>query len=202
MLSILIAGGWVMVPLVICSILAVAIIIERSWKLRYNKVVPAGLNETIIFDLKNKTLSQEKLNEIQNSSPLGKLLMVAITNIKKDRSVILQELENTGRNIIHNLESNLNLLATIAAVSPLLGLLGTVIGMIQVFSVITESGIGNPNTMAGGIATALITTAAGLVIAIPSLVCYRTFQRRLDEIAFRMQQESIKLVDSIKERIK
>ncbi len=202
MLSILIAGGWVMVPLVICSVFAMAIIIERSWKLRYNKVVPAGLNETIIFDLKNKTLSQEKLNEIQNSSPLGQLLIVAITNIKKERAVILHELENTGRNIIHNLESNLNLLATIAAVSPLLGLLGTVIGMIQVFSVITESGIGNPNTMAGGIATALITTAAGLVIAIPSLVCYRTFQRRLDEIAFRMQQESVKLVDSIKDRIK
>ncbi len=198
MLSLLMAGGWVMVPLFFCSIVATAIIVERAWQLQYNKVVPKGLNDSIIQDLRKKTLTQDKLIAIQDTSALGSVLCVAIHNMKKDRPVILQEVEEHGRRIMHKLEQNLNMLGIIATVSPLLGLLGTVVGMIQVFSVITEEGMNNPNLMAGGIATALVTTAVGLMIAIPSLAFYRFFQRRLDEVAYRIQQEAIFLVDLIK----
>ncbi|MBP9722285.1 MAG: MotA/TolQ/ExbB proton channel family protein [Gammaproteobacteria bacterium] len=202
MLNLLIAGGWLMLPLLICSIVAVAIIIERSWQLRYSKVVPNGLNESIIYDLKQKSLTHDKLLAIQQSSALGSMFSVAMNNIKKERPVILQELEESGRVTMHNLERNLSALGIIATISPLLGLLGTVVGMIQVFSVITEQGVNNANSMASGIATALITTAVGLIIAIPSLAFYRSFQRRLDEIAHRLQYESIKLVDNVKSMLK
>lgn len=198
MLDILYSGGFLIIPLLICSILAVAIIIERSWQLRYNNVVPTGLNDSVIDDLKNKNLDQEKIINIQKSSALGELLVVGIKNIGKDRQYLLLELEDAGKRILHNLEKYLNMLGIIATITPLLGLLGTVVGMIDVFTVINTQGVGNANMLAGGISKALITTAVGLSIAIPSLVFYRSFQRRLDEIAYRFEHEAIKFVDNIK----
>lgn len=198
MFDIILAGGWIMLPLFLCSIIALAIIIERSWCLRINKIIPQGLAASVVNDLKNKTLSQSKLTAIQSSSALGSLLIIGIKNHKKDRIIILNLLEDAGRSIIHKLERNLTMLGTIATITPLLGLLGTVIGMIDVFSIITEQGVGNANTLAGGISQALITTAAGLSIAIPSLVFYRSFQRRLDEIAYKLEHEAINFVDALR----
>lgn len=198
MFDLLLSGGWLMIPLMICSILALAIIIERSWQLRYTKVVPYGLNDSILYDLKKKNLSQDKIKSIENSSALGSLLVIGIKNITNDREYILDELEDSGRRIIHNLEKNLNMLGIIATITPLLGLLGTVVGMIDVFTVINQQGVGNANTLAGGISQALITTAVGLSIAIPSLVFYRSFQRKIDEISHRLENESVRFVDNIK----
>ena len=198
MLNIIIAGGWSMLPLIVCSIIALAIIIERAWHLRYSRLVPNGLSESIIHDIRQKSLTQDKLAAIKNSSALGQLLTVAINNIKKDRLQIIAELENSGRMIIHNLERHLSTLSIIATIAPFLGLLGTVFGMIEIFSVINEQGLGKANSMAGGIAQALIATATGLIVAIPSLTFYRSFQRRLDEISCRMEYEAIKLVDTLK----
>lgn len=198
MFDLLLAGGWLILPLIICSVLALAIIIERSWQLRYTKVVPYGLNESIIHDLKKKSLSQDKIKDIEQNSALGELLVVGIRNLTQDRQYILDELEDRGRRIIHNLEKNLNMLGIIATITPLLGLLGTVVGMIDVFTVINQQGVGNANTLAGGISQALITTAVGLSVAIPSLIFYRSFQRKIDEISHRLEHESVRFVDNIK----
>lgn len=198
MFNLLLAGGWLMIPLLICSILALAIIIERSWSLSFNKVAPNGLSDSVLNDLLNHSLTNSKLKTIDSDSPLGKLFVVVIRHLKSDKATIVNYMEDAGKKIMHNLEKHLNMLGTIATIAPLLGLLGTVIGMIDVFSVITKQGVGNPNTLAGGISQALITTAVGLAVAIPSLIFYRSFQRKLDEIAYRLEHESIYFLDSLK----
>lgn len=198
MLDLILAGGWLMVPLLICSILALAIIIERSYALRYNKIIPNGLVNSVINDFNNQNITNSKTVAIKSSSPLGNLLVLILKNISADRQVIISLLENAGSKIMHNLEKHLNMLGTIATISPLLGLLGTVIGMIDVFSVITTQGVGNPNTLAGGISQALITTAVGLTVAIPSLIYYRSFQRRLDELSYQLEHQSMNFLDILK----
>jgi biopolymer transport protein ExbB len=198
MLNLLYSGGFVMIPLILCSILAVAIVIERSWQLRYNNIVPNGLSDNVIQDFKNNTLNKDKIMSIKNSSALGELLAVGLKNIARDRNYLLAELEDTGRRILHNLERHLNMLGIIATITPLLGLLGTVFGMIKTFNALNMQTISNSNMLAGGIAEALITTAAGLCIAIPSVIFYRSFQRRLDEIAHRFEHEAVKFVDNVK----
>lgn len=197
MFDLLIAGGWLMLPLLICSILAVAIIIERLWQLRLDKIAPNGLADSVLRDIQNHNLTKEKLITIQNSTPLGELLVLSIRHIKNEKTTIVSKLEDAGRNIIHKLENHISLLGTIATVSPFLGLLGTVFGMIDIFSVINDQGVGNSNMLAGGIAQALVTTAAGLSIAIPSLAFYRSFQRKLDEIANKLENESINFLDRL-----
>jgi biopolymer transport protein ExbB len=197
MFDLLLAGGWIMVPLLICSVVALAIIIERTWQLRLEKIMPKGLTVSILHDIKERNLNTAKLIDIQNTTPLGELLVIIIKNVKNDRSVILNQLEEAGRAIIHKLERHLSLLGTIATVSPFLGLLGTVFGMIDIFSVINTEGVGNSNILAGGIAQALVTTAAGLSIAIPSLVCYRALQRKLDEISHKLEYECMRFLDNL-----
>ena len=202
MLDFIIAGGVVMIPLIICSVLALAIIIERFWQLRYSKIVPEGLRESVLYDYKQRSLTKEHVSAIQKTSPLGELFSVAITNIKKERTLISSYLEDSGRRIMHNLERNLNLLGIISSIAPLLGLLGTVFGIIKIFAVINEQGVAtNASSLAGGIAEALITTAAGLIIAIPSLFFYRYFQRRLDEISYRMERETSIFLESLKNEV-
>lgn len=202
MLDFIIAGGVVMIPLIICSVLALAIIIERFWQLRYSKIVPEGLRESVLYDYKQRALTKEHVSAIQKTSPLGELFSVAIVNIKKERSLLSSYLEDSGRRIMHNLERNLNLLGIISSIAPLLGLLGTVFGIIKIFAVINEQGVAtNASSLAGGIAEALITTAAGLIIAIPSLFFYRYFQRRLDEISYRMERETSSFLESLKNEV-
>jgi len=191
------AGGWLMLPIVLCSILAAAIIGERFWSLRKTRIVPEGLVEQVQQWHKNGQLTTARIEEIGNGSPLGKVLAAGLVNLNHSREIMKESIEDTGRQVVAGLERFLNALGTIASITPLLGLLGTVIGMIKVFATITTQGIGDPGSLAGGISEALITTAAGLSVAIPSLMFYRFFRRRVDELVLNMEEESLKLVEVI-----
>ena len=197
MLEFVEAGGWLMLPIVLCSILALAIIGERFWSLRRRRIVPDGLVDLARQWHENGQLTSARIDEIRNGSPLGKVLAAGLANLSHSREIMKEAIEDTGRQVVADLERFLNALGTIASISPLLGLLGTVIGMIKVFATITTQGVGDPGTLAGGISEALITTAAGLSVAIPSLMFYRFFRRRVDELVLNMEEESLKLVEVI-----
>ena len=197
MFEIVVAGGIVMVPIILCSILAVAITLERLWTLREQRVVPVELTDKVWQWVENRALSDKQILALQQHSPLGSVLAAGLASRNRDRSVMVQAIEDAGRHVAHDLERFLNTLGTIAAVSPLLGLLGTVTGMIRTFKAITVAGVGNPAAMAGGIAEALITTAAGLLVAIPALFAYRYLRGRVDALVIQMEKESIKLVQAI-----
>ena len=197
MLEIILAGGWLMAPILLCSTLAVAIIIERFWTLRRSKVIPEGLGATVEDWATKHELDQRHLNQLRAESPLGRIYASALVNRKRQREVIKEAVEDTGRHVVHDLERFLNTLGTIAGISPLLGLLGTVIGMIEVFSAIMISGVGDANVLAGGISQALITTAAGLTVAIPSYFFYRFFSGMVAEYVISMEEKAINLIDCI-----
>jgi len=197
MFEIVTAGGIVMVPIILCSILAVAITLERLWTLREQRVVPAELTDKVWQWVENRALSDKQIGALQQHSPLGSVLAAGLANRHRDRAVMLEAIEDAGRHVVHDLERFLNTLGTIAGISPLLGLLGTVTGMIRTFKAITVAGVGNPASMAGGISEALITTAAGLLVAIPALVAYRYLRGRVDALVIQMEKESIKLVQAI-----
>ena len=195
MLELVKAGGWLMLPIIVCSVIAVAIIAERLWSLRLRRVLPKHLVAQVWRWEKIHQLNDEHMRELQASSPLGSILAAGIVNRHQDRAVMKESIEDTGRHIVHELERYLNTLGTIAAITPLLGLLGTVIGMIKVFSTITTQGVGNPGALAGGISEALLTTAAGMSVAIPTLMFYRYFRGRVRMLVLRMEQEAMLMVE-------
>ena len=197
MLEIILAGGWLMAPILLCSTLALAIIIERFWTLRKSKVTPAGLSATVEDLAARDELDQRHLSQLSIGSPLGRIYAAALVNRTRSREIIKEAVEDTGRHVVHDLERFLNTLGTIAGISPLLGLLGTVIGMIKVFSAIMISGVGDANVLAGGISEALITTAAGLTVAIPSYFFYRFFRGMVAEYVISMEEKAISLIDCI-----
>ena len=197
MFEIVTAGGIVMVPIILCSILAVAITLERLWTLREQRVVPTELTDKVWQWVENRALSDKQIAALQQHSPLGRVLAAGLANRHRDRAVMLEAIDDAGRHVVHDLERFLNALGTIAAISPLLGLLGTVTGMIRTFKAITVAGVGNPASMAGGIAEALITTAAGLLVAIPALVAYRYLRGRVDRIVIDMEKSAIALADAV-----
>ncbi len=197
MLEIILAGGWLMVPILFCSTLAVAIIIERFWTLRRSKVTPPGLADTVAAWAARSELDQLHLQQLRSDSPLGQVYAAALVNRRRSREVIKEAVEDTGRHVVHELENFLNTLGTIAGISPLLGLLGTVIGMIKVFSTIMTSGTGDASVLAGGISQALITTAAGLTIAIPCYFFYRYFRGVVAEYVISMEKKALDLIDAI-----
>ena len=197
MLEIILAGGWLMAPILLCSTLSVAIIIERFWTLRKSKVTPKALAATVEDWAARDELDQRHLNQLRVESPLGRIYAAALINRKRSREVIKEAVEDTGRHVVHDLERFLNTLGTIAGISPLLGLLGTVVGMIKVFSAIMISGVGDANVLAGGISQALITTAAGLTVAIPSFFFYRFFRGMVAEYVISMEEKAISLIDCI-----
>jgi biopolymer transport protein ExbB len=197
MFEIVKAGGIVMVPIILCSILAAAITLERLWTLRGRRVVPEELTDKVWRWVENRTLSDKQITALQQHSPLGRVLAAGLANRHRDRVLMMEAIEDAGRHVAHELERYLGALSTIAAISPLLGLLGTVTGMIRTFKAITVAGVGNPTAMASGIAEALITTAAGLIIAIPALVAYRYLRSRVDSHVIEMEKESLKLVAAI-----
>ncbi len=197
MLEIILAGGWIMVPILLCSTLAVAIIIERFWTLRRGKVVPDGVGEMVESWADRHELDLRHVNQLRTESALGRVLAAAISNRHRPRELIKEAVEDTGRHVIHELERFLNTLGTIAGIAPLLGLLGTVIGMIKVFSAIMLHGVGNANELAGGISEALITTAAGLTVAIPSYFFYRYFRGMIAEYVISMEEQAISLIEAI-----
>ena len=197
MFELLKAGGILMVPIVACSILALAIVLERFWTLRASRVAPPQSINELWRWIKKKELNGRKLKALQGSSPLGRILAGGLINAKHGREIMKESIEHEASQVIHDLERFLNPLGTIATITPLLGLLGTVIGMIKVFAEIQLAGVGNAVNLAGGISEALITTAAGLSVAIPALICHRYFIRRVDELVVNMEQEAIKLVEVV-----
>jgi biopolymer transport protein ExbB len=184
-----------MVPIIACSIIAFAIIAERLWTLRVKRVIPRQLVAQVWDQAKEKKLDVERLQDLRASSPLGRILAAGLMNRNATRDIMKEAIEDTGRHVVHELERYLNTLGTIAAISPLLGLLGTVIGMIQVFSAITTQGVGNPAALAGGISQALITTAAGMSVAIPALMAYRYFRGKVNMLVIRMEQQALRMVE-------
>lgn len=189
------SGGWLMVPILMCSIISVAIIVERFWSLRMEKVLPRHLVATVWTAVKSGKFKQSDLEELSRKSALGKILSAGLIYRNRSRERIKESIEERGREVVHDLERFLDTLGTIAAISPLLGLLGTVVGMIAVFAAITAHGVGDPAAMAGGISQAMITTATGLSVAIVSLVFYRYFRRKVDTIVVEMEREAVKMVD-------
>lgn len=191
------AGGWLMLPIIASSVVAFAIVIERLWALRRGRVVPRRLLLEIWHWLKAGKLDDERIEVLREGSPLGRVLASGLVNRNHSREVMKEGIEETGRHVAHELERYLNTLGTIASITPLLGLLGTVVGMIEVFSVITDVGVGSPGELAGGISKALITTAAGISVAVPALIFYRYFHGRVDELVMEMEQEAVKLVEVV-----
>ena len=175
MLELVTAGGWLMLPLFACSIIAIGIIAERFWSLQTKHISPPELITQIWQWHHHEQVDESRIRALQANSPLGQILASGLITRDSAREITKESIEDVGRHVTVSLEKNLNTLGTIAAIAPLLGLLGTVIGMIKVFAVITTEGVGNPETLAGGISEALITTATGLVVAIPSLIFYRYF---------------------------
>jgi len=189
------AGGWLMLPIILASVIAFAIIGERFWSLQHKRIAPRHLVGQVWQWHKSETLDDKHIDALTNNSPLGRILAAGLVNRNHPRDIMKEAIEETGRQVVMQLERYLNTLGTIASVTPLLGLLGTVIGMIKVFAAITTQGVGNPGVLAGGISEALITTAAGLSVAIPSLIFYRFFRGRVDELVLVMEEEALKIVD-------
>ncbi|MEJ2601815.1 MAG: MotA/TolQ/ExbB proton channel family protein [Gammaproteobacteria bacterium] len=200
MVEIVKAGGWLMLPIILCAIIAMGIVLERFWSLQQDKVVPQDLTARVWGWIRQNELTQSHIQSLQQGSPLGEILAAGLVNRDRERVVMKESIEDTGRHVVHELERYLDTLGTIAAVSPLLGLLGTVLGMVEVFTAITTEGVGDPGALAGGISEALITTAAGLTVAIPSLIGYRYFRSRVDELVVRMEKEALKIVEAVQRR--
>lgn len=195
MLEIIQSGGWLMVPILACSVIALAIVLERFWSLQKNRIAPENLVAKVWKLDQDQKLTDEAISNIRNSSPLGKILAAGLMNRASTRNAMRESIEETGRHVAYELQYFLTTLGTIAAISPLLGLLGTVVGMIQVFAVITNVGVGNPTELANGISKALITTASGISVAIPSIFFVRYFRRKVDGLIVDMENEAIKLVE-------
>lgn len=197
MFEIIVAGGWLMIPIIICSIITIAITIERFWALNPSKIAPRNQLGQVWNWIQTNQMDGEKLKELRRSSALGRILAAGLSNSRHGREVMKDSIEEAASQVIHEMERFLTILGTVATVSPLLGLLGTVFGMITVFNEIMLQGTGNASVLAGGISQALITTAAGLCVAIPAMISHRFFLRRMDTLVVTMEQEAIKLVDAL-----
>jgi biopolymer transport protein ExbB len=188
-------GGWMMMPIILCSIAAMAIIGERFWYLRANRIIPIDLVPEIWLLHRDNKLDEKAINHIRESSPLGRILAAGLLNRQHGREMMKTSIEEVGRHVAHDLERYLNALGSIASITPLLGLLGTVDGIIRVFSDIAVGGMADPAVLSGGISEALICTASGLTVAIPSLFFHRYFERLVDDLVIRMEQESLRMID-------
>ncbi len=198
MLELLEAGGWLMLPIVLCSVIASVIVIERFWALRRRVIMPDNLVSQIWQLDRRRQLDDERIAEIRDGSALGRILAAGVVNRFHSREVMKEAIHDTGRQVVADMERYLNTLGTISSVAPLLGLLGTVIGMIDVFGVIMNAGVGNPGVLAGGISKALITTAAGLSVAIPTLMFHRYFNNRVTHLILGMEEQALRLVEVMK----
>ena len=194
MFELLKAGGFLIWPILLCSVVALAIVIERFSSLRTSTVAPPGLTERVGKLLKKGSIDSKTINELEEHSPLGRVLAAGLKNPNQHRVVVKEAVEEAGRHVVHDLEKHLQTLGTIAAITPLLGLLGTVIGMIKVFSAITTFGVGDPQALAEGISEALVTTAAGLSVGIPSLMFHRYFRGKVNELTVDMEQQALRFM--------
>ncbi len=195
MFSLIQAAGWPIYPLLLASVIALAIIAERLWTLRFSSVMPKGLLMQAVQEYRQNGASPAALAKLTDGSPLGQVLAAGIKNIKASPVILKESIEESGRAVAANLERFLTTLGTIAAVSPLLGLFGTVIGMIEIFGSSSPTGNSNPTQLAHGISVALYNTAFGLVVAIPSMIFYRHFRSQVDNLLLEMEMQGTKLVE-------
>ncbi len=197
MLELVKAGGWPMIPLLLLAVVALAIVVERFWSLRRREVMPPGLGEEVRNWAARGQLDGSHIQSLRQNSPLGALLAAALETRNRPRDQVRERIEDAGRHLVHRMEKFLNTLGTIAAAGPLLGLLGTVVGMIQMFLGILDHGIGDVNQLAGGIGKALVCTATGMIVAIPALMFHRYFRGRVTGYVIDMEQEATALLDAL-----
>lgn len=197
MLEILLAGGWALLPILICSLVALAIVLERFWALRRSAVLPPGLGAEVRQWARSSQLDASHLAALEKGSPLGELFAGALAVRDRPRDIIKERIEDSGRHVVHRMERYLNTLGTVALIGPLLGLLGTVIGLIRMFLGVMAGGIGDPTKMAGGIGEALICTAFGLVVSIPAYVLHRYFRSKVSGYVVQMEKEATALLDDL-----
>ncbi|MFZ5502910.1 MAG: MotA/TolQ/ExbB proton channel family protein [Pseudomonadota bacterium] len=190
------AAGWPIWFLIVASIVALGLIIERLRFLRPQQVSPPQLLNEVIKELKQRGVSDSMLSKLAENSPLGRIFAAGLRNIKSTPEIMKESIEEAGRAVTHDLERFLTSLGTIASISPLLGLFGTVIGMIEIFGSQTAMG-NNPATLAHGISVALYNTAFGLIVAIPSMIFYRHFRSKVDSLTIEMEQQAVKLVEIV-----
>lgn len=200
MLELVKAGGWPMIPLLLLAVLALAIVVERFWSLRRKEVLPPGLGDEVRRWAAGGQLDPAHIETLRRNSPLGALLAAALDVRDRPRVLIRERIEDTGRHQVHRMERFLNALGTIAAAGPLLGLFGTVVGMIQMFLGILDHGIGDVNQLAGGIGKALVCTATGMIVAIPALVFHRHFRSRVAGYVIEMEREATTLLDTLDDK--
>ena len=196
MFAIVEAAGWPIWFLIFASVVAVGLIINRLLELRSNKIAPPNLLNEVYKELKQRGVSDGMLTKLQDSSPLGRIFAAGLKNIKSTQEVMKESIEEAGRAAEHELSRFLTTLGTIASISPLLGLFGTVVGMIEIFG--SQNAAGNsPAILAHGISIALYNTAFGLIVAIPSMIFYRHFRAKVDSLSVEMEQQAIKLVEIV-----
>ena len=191
------AGGYVMWPIILCSIAAAAIFVERLWTLQESRVLPKELTRKVMQWIETRDLNDKMIAALEQNSPLGKVIAVGLANRNRTRDILVERVADTGRHVVHELERFIGMLGTIASIAPLLGLLGTVVGIIRAFNDITLKGTGDPRILSGGIAMALITTAAGLLVAIPAVVGYRYLRGKVEGLVVQMEKEAMQLVEFI-----
>ena len=191
------AGGPLMWPIILCSIGAAAIILERFWTLQDKRVIPPDLTKKVWALIEGNQINDKVIAALEQNSPLGRVLAAGLANRHRPREIMMERLQDTGRHVIYELERFLNSLNMIAGVSPLLGLLGTVTGIIKAFNAIQAGGMGDPRMLSGGIAEALITTAAGLTVAIPALIGFRMLRGKVDRIVIQMEKDALRIADAV-----
>ncbi|MGZ8197980.1 MAG: MotA/TolQ/ExbB proton channel family protein [Burkholderiales bacterium] len=196
MFSIIEAAGWPIWPLLLCSVVALAIIGERMWSLRQNAVMPRALLKQAVQEYRQNGATPEMLNRLSTDSPLGQIFAAGLRNVQNDMTIVKEAIEEAGRAVAIELDRFLTSLGTIAAIAPLLGLFGTVVGMIEIFGSQTPQG-GNPLVLAHGISIALYNTAFGLVVAVPSMIFYRYYRAKVDALLVDMELQAIKLVEIV-----
>jgi len=191
------AGGPLMWPIILCSIAAAAIVLERLWTLQDRRVLPRELTQKVWQLIEQNQINDKVIQALEQNSPLGRVLAAGLANRHRSREVMMERLEDTGRHVIHELERFLGALGTIAAVSPLLGLLGTVIGIIHAFNAIQAGGMGDPRALSAGIGESLVATAAGLIVAIPALLAHRALRAKVDNIVIAIEKDAARLADAL-----
>jgi len=191
------AGGPFMAPIILCSIVAVGILLERLWTLQRKRVLPEELIKKVSQLADSNQVNAKVIEALEKNSPLGRVLAAALANRDRGRDIMMERVQDTGRHVVHELERFLNSLGTIASISPLLGLLGTVAGIIRAFNAVMLGGMGDPRMLAGGISEALITTAGGLAVAIPSFIAYRYLRGKVERIVVDMEKIAVSFADSL-----
>jgi biopolymer transport protein ExbB len=198
LLHIVEAAGWPIWPLLVASLIALTIIVERAWSLRRGKVAPRNLLQQIAQEVSHKGVTQELLDRLSQGPLLARVFAVGLHNVRRSRDVMKESLEEAGRVAVHELERFLTSLGTIASLAPIMGLFGTVVGMIEIFGSQIGGGMSsNPQQLAHGISVALYNTAFGLIVAIPSMIFYRHYRARVDSLVVEMEAEATKLIEIV-----